>query len=149
MADDKKLLEILELTGHFLYHRRGGKRRQYKILRILYDNGDISQKTLPDMFNIKSGSLSEVIVKMETDGLITRTKSQEDKRNYIIHLTEKGRKEYLDIDRQIKGQEKVLFDTLSDEEKDELYRLHDKLLADWREHFSPELFEHGKEKRNV
>lgn len=149
MADDKKLLEILELTGHFLYHRRGGKRRQYKILCILHDNGDISQKTLLDMFNIKSGSLSEAIVKMEADGLITRTKSPEDKRNYIIHLTEKGRNEYLDINSQIKGQEKILFNTLSDEEKDELYRLHDKLLADWREHFSPELFEHRKEKRNV
>lgn len=44
--DNKELLLIMEKCGHFLYHRRGGKRGQLKVLKLLKERGSVTQKEL-------------------------------------------------------------------------------------------------------
>lgn len=149
--NNDELLETMELCGHFLYHRRGGKRGQNRILRILCVEGDISQKELQKRLDIQSGSLSEIVIKMEANGLIERKKQEEDKRNIILNITDKGRDAYEEYRNVIKKQNGVIFDALTDKEQAELLALLSKLLEDWNENFAEILATHksGKETDNV
>ena len=53
----------------------------------------MSQQELGSHFELKPGSLSEVLAKLETCGLIERTRNPDDRRQLFIHLTDTGRTE--------------------------------------------------------
>lgn len=144
MGENKELLSLMELCGHFLYHRRGGKRGQTRILRLLSEHGEMSQRQLQDILNIKSGSLSEIVRKMENEGLILRKKHPEDRRNIMIQITKKGTQTCTENIRLLQEQESILFNALSEKEQEQLFTLLSQLLADWKEHFEQSLFQHRK-----
>lgn len=141
---NQQLLSSMELCGHFLYHRRGGKRGQRRILHILYDNQEITQKRLLDILDIQAGSLSETVIKLEDRGLITRSRDPKDRRNMLLQITEAGKKEYEKMLQISKNQEMVLFQALTNEEQKELNVLLDKLINDWNENFKELLVTHRK-----
>lgn len=144
MKDKEELLALMELCGHFLYHRRGGKTGQARILRLLSEHETLTQRQLQDILNIKSGSLSEIVRKMEHDNLISRERHPEDRRNIIIRITEKGRFTCSQNLNLLKEQEKTLFSSLSQQEQAQLCELLSRLLDDWQSHFEHTLFEHRK-----
>lgn len=142
--EDKELLRIMEKCGHFLYHRRGGKRGQIKTLRLIAERGEITQKELLEILILKSGSVSEIVKKLENQGFITKKKDNNDKRKIKISITDKGRY-FLDTQLAINvEQEKVLFTSLSDEEQKELIKLLSKLFKDWESKFDSSLFNHRR-----
>ena len=51
-----------------------------------------TSKKLSDLLNMDAGYLSRIIKQFEKHGLIEREKSKEDKRSYILELTESGSK---------------------------------------------------------
>jgi DNA-binding MarR family transcriptional regulator len=104
----------------------GGSR--YRILAALVEREKISQQELKEMLDIKSGSLSELLAKLEKKSLIHREKNSVDKRNRDIVLTEAGRawlRSHTDSKRQRTGQ---LFAEMSGEEKSQLSALLGKIL---------------------
>lgn len=135
MGENKELLRTMEMCGHFLYHRRGGKRGQARILRLLIENGGMSQRRIQDILDIKSGSLSELVRKMEAEELISRQKDESDRRNITVRITPKGEERAMENSLTLKKQEQVMFDALSDKEQEELYVLLKKLLDDWNGRF--------------
>ena len=54
----------------------------------------LSQRELADMANIKPGSLTEVLERLERDDLIKRERLANDRRVIHVRLTAKGRKAY-------------------------------------------------------
>ena len=81
-----ELLLSMERCGHFLYHRRGGKNGQNRILKILVTKGYKTQKELQEILDIQSGSISEIVMKMENKGLISREKDINDRRKILYNL---------------------------------------------------------------
>jgi DNA-binding MarR family transcriptional regulator len=143
--ENRSLLHIMEKCGHFLYHRRGGKRGQIRILKLLSEKGNITQKELLEILTLKSGSVSETVKKLENQGYITKKKDEQDKRKVIITLTDEGRS-FLEAQLKINSeQEKVLFNSLTADEQAELEELLNKLFIDWEEKFDKSLFNHRKE----
>ncbi|MDR0722764.1 MAG: MarR family transcriptional regulator [Treponema sp.] len=65
-------------------------RGQGRILRILKLKNAISQKELSYLLAMRNQSLSEIIAKLEKNGCITKTPSEEDRRTGIIRITDKG-----------------------------------------------------------
>lgn len=63
---------------------------QFGVLRILYHKGKTNVQYLIDNLFTTSGNMTLVINNMERDGLITKEKSERDKRLYLISLSEKG-----------------------------------------------------------
>ena len=61
-----------------------------RIMGILADRGPVCQSKLAEFLDIRPQSLSELICKMEADGLINRQQSEEDRRQTIVSLTEEG-----------------------------------------------------------
>ena len=71
----------------------GEVRREHgrgRSMGILADRGPMSQAKLAEYLDIRPQSLSEVICKMESDGIVMRRQSEEDRRQTIVSLTEAG-----------------------------------------------------------
>lgn len=142
-----ELLRTLEQCGHFLYHRRGKRIGQYRILIILFREGKIPQRELQERLRIKSGSVSEIILKMEGFGYIRRTKDEADKRRILLELTELGMAKVKEALAENEREETLLFNSLTDEECEDLYGLLTKVYQGWKECYEEDLFGHGCGKR--
>ena len=116
-----------------LFHKCMGKIRisrnqpstQDMILRILYEEGDLSQRILQGVLNMQPGSMSEILAKLEAKDYIQRTRDREDKRRVVISLTDSGR-EY--IKDKLSDDRDAFAKNLTDEEKETLRDLLKKIL---------------------
>ena len=92
-ADDlaRELLHGLGFCGHYLHFRNGGMSGRAPIICLIAKRGgQMSQQELGASFELKPGSLSEVLNKMETCGLIERKRNPEDRRQLTVRLTDAG-----------------------------------------------------------
>ena len=129
---------LMEKYAHYIFHRFFEKPGRDRALRILSDSGTITQKIFADKMNIRPSSASDILAKMESEGLITRACHDGDKRNINVTLTETG--ESLSKEIEIKQQEAVkqMMLSLTSEELSTLENLMNKLLADWDYKFGEE-----------
>ena len=57
---------------------------------MIYEIDGLNQKDLSDGLYLSKGAITKAINKLENDGWVLREKSIEDKRYYVLKLTEKG-----------------------------------------------------------
>lgn len=133
-----RVIFLMEKYAHYIFHRFFEKPGRDRALRILSDSGTITQKIFADKMNIRPSSASDILAKMESEGLITRACHDGDKRNINVTLTETG--ESLSKEIEIKQQEAVkqMMLSLTSEELSTLENLMNKLLADWDYKFGEE-----------
>ena len=118
-------LNELNHVSRFVMDSRGG---QGRILRVLAEEGTMTQRALTEKLGIQPGSASEVIGKLERAGLLTRTENESDRRTADVRLTEQGLAQ-----AESGAKEKpALFSALDEGEKQQLLTLLEKLSADWR-----------------
>ncbi len=103
-----------------------------RILTLINEAGDtgIHQKELVRQLGINPSSVSELTDKLETDGYIQRSADPDDKRATLITLTEKGRARAFEVADERAEMLHTLFRNLSDEEKQTLLELLDKITAE-------------------
>lgn len=130
MHTSQKLEQLIYELFQKLYleKRNSGQISQGKILKILYKKGDISQKEMQGILNVKSGTISEYINKLENKELLVRKNDENDRRKRVLHLTDKGKKDVEAFTDDYKKEVMQLFSVLSDNEKLELERILKKLL---------------------
>ena len=129
----------LARCGKVLSHHLGEQRGQGQILRILSEEGDLSQRALQDRMEIRSGSMSELAAKLENKGLIVRVRDDQDKRKVLLSLTELGRDRVAhQTETDICQRRAELFSALSKDEQDVLQSLLTKLLTDWESRLEQE-----------
>ena len=134
-VNDKLIINLRDLshTMRFLYEGKGSQRR---ILIVLDEiGGRITQRELTERLGIKPGSASEVIAKLESAGYLKRTQSETDRRTADIELTEAGKKVSKDAKEQRLQRHEQMFSCLSDEEKNELLSLLEKVNSDWESRY--------------
>ncbi|MGD7051579.1 MarR family winged helix-turn-helix transcriptional regulator [Sutcliffiella horikoshii] len=64
---------------------------QYLVLLVLWERDAISVKELGEKLILDSGTLTPMLKRMETNHLITRSRSKKDERSVVITLTPKGK----------------------------------------------------------
>lgn len=133
-ARSRKILELLGFCGHFLHFKGGGRSGKAPILCMIAKNGNMmSQQELRMHFELKPGSLSEILAKMESAGLIERTRNPEDRRQLFVRLTPEG------VELAAREQEERIafrreaFTVLTDEEQDQLLESLQKIRVAWEE----------------
>lgn len=129
-ATPENLMKLMEHAGHYLFHRRGGKAGQMRILRYLSHHKDLTQKQLQNTLELSSGSMSEIIAKLETQRLVVRTTDPNDRRKKVLNLTEEGWQFLSSVsneDRRI-----GLFDCLDESQRNDLASILEVLLENWR-----------------
>lgn len=63
---------------------------QYIVMMVLWEKRAVTVKSLGESLYLDSGTLTPLLKKMETMGLVTRARSTEDERVLIVTITEKG-----------------------------------------------------------
>ena len=63
---------------------------QYITMMILWDKHAATAKELGDLLYLDSGTLTPLLKKLESKGLVSRKRSDEDERNLVVTLTESG-----------------------------------------------------------
>ena len=132
--NDKLIMNLRDIshTMRSLYEGRGSQKR---ILIILHEVGKITQRALTERLGIQPGSASEVIAKLESAELITRTPSESDRRTADIQLSDKGRELASQAVNQRRRRHEEMFSCLSEDEKTELLTLLEKINTDWEQRY--------------
>lgn len=128
----ESIIDFLHVSMQFLrenHHMQRGLNRnqgQGQILNILKDYDTITQKELVQMLDMTPQSASEMIKKLVSKSYINREKDPNDGRGFVLTLTTKGR-----VEANREGEFKpILLDNLTDDEKEQLSYLLDKINND-------------------
>lgn len=115
----KPLLKELEVTYP-----------QYLVLLVLWEKGEVPVKEIAEHLFLETNTLTPLLKRMESHGMVERNRSQIDERSVLISLTQKGK------DLQIKAKDIPfqLIDRLSclaleAQDAIELKRILDKILV--------------------
>ena len=117
--NEKLIIEFRKIT-HTIRYFSDGKGGQKRVLMVLLKNQPMTQQKLTEHLDIKPGSVSEVLSKLENQGLILRQVNLKDRRTSDIYLTEEG---MLKAKHALAEKEKnyaSMFSCLSQQEKEEL-----------------------------
>lgn len=129
-----RILRGLGFCGHYMHFHGGGRSGRGPILCLLAKHGgQMSQQELGSCFELKPGSLSEILAKIETAGLIERTRDPEDRRQLFIHLTEEG---WRSADRKQRASEhfrRNAFTCLTAAEQAQLADMLERIRTRWEE----------------
>lgn len=131
----KRILNNLGYCGHYMHFHGGGVSGKAPIICLLakQPTGEMSQLELGMNFDLKPGSLSEILSKMEAGGLIERTRNPKDRRQLTIRLTELGWEQArIDQEARIRFR-KQAFSALTVEERENLAEMLDKIHVTWEE----------------
>ena len=102
------------------------------MLAILSSHGGMSQARLAEKLNIRSASASELLAKMEAEGLVIRTPDADDGRANRVVLTDAGKEAANAVLAERRKRDETLFSVLDQTEKQQLTALIDKLIHSWR-----------------
>lgn len=94
----------------------------------------ITQKDLAYLLGIRPQSAGEMLAKLEEYGLVERRKSETDARAIQLYLTEDGRTHAQEIDRMRAVVAEDVFSVLTDEEKEQLGSILEKLQGELDKH---------------
>ncbi len=108
-------------------HRGNRAVSQYRVLSKLLESDGISQRDLTILMGVRPQSTGELVDKLEAAGLVTRRRSDTDRRVVNIFLTENGRQKAVEMHNRDLGELDSVFSPLSEEEKLQLIALLRKL----------------------
>lgn len=93
LTDDlmKQLRFISEAGNYFMSQKKQKLTGQQRVLAILKLEDGLTQNYLAEVLDLRPSSVAELLKKMETNGDITRTEDEQDKRTKHVHLTDTGR----------------------------------------------------------
>ncbi|WP_443049801.1 MarR family winged helix-turn-helix transcriptional regulator [Streptomyces sp. NBC_00287] len=77
---------------------------QYLVMLVLWEHGDLPVKKLGEHLRLDSGTLSPLLKRLESAGLVRRERSARDERSVEVRLTEEGsalREQALQVPRRI------------------------------------------------
>lgn len=132
LPQEDRIMIMLGKCGMILKNKQCGHHGKGRILKVLLEEGKMTQSDLQNIIDIRSGSLSEILSKMEDKQLITRKKDKNDKRKVEIQITEKGKETILVKEEEHKNKAKELFNSIDEEEKKQLEAILSKLIKSWK-----------------
>ncbi len=104
------------------------RRDRERVLSLLDETEGISQQKLALILGIRPQSLSELLGKLEKDGLLLREKNPEDRRETLVSLTEEGKARAASFEEERRRTGEAFLAPLTAEERETLGQLLTKLL---------------------
>ena len=104
-----------------------------KILRALDHNDGMTQKDLAERLGIRPQSLTDALLRLEQQGAIVRTRSERDKREQLVHITEAGRSRARHVAELHQKAAQLVLSELAEEEKQQLSTLLERIIASCEE----------------
>ena len=105
-------------------------RGQGRILAALADRDGLTTRDLVELLDVRPSSLNESLGRLEACGLVGRSQSQADGRQVEVRITDAGREL---AQAMAERDPSSMFDCLTDEEREQLGALLDKVIASVKE----------------
>ncbi len=64
---------------------------QYLVMMVLWEQNEVCVKSISEKLMLESNTLTPLLKRLESSGLLERERSKQDERKVFIHLTEKGK----------------------------------------------------------
>ncbi|GAB3046740.1 MarR family winged helix-turn-helix transcriptional regulator [Virgibacillus ainsalahensis] len=93
------------------------KTSEFTILEALYHKGELTVKQISEAVLINTGSITYVIDKLESKGLLERRPCTDDRRVVFIHITDRGNELMDEIFPKHQKVIENLFSDITDDEK--------------------------------
>lgn len=120
---------ILHSSGKHIFEKHGLTQAEMDILATLHiSNGGLTASELSERLIFTSGGTSKVVKKLESKNLIYKKASEEDKRSYLLYLTEAGKQIIESGIPQAETHQKKFFKVLNDTEMEILEKAFKKIL---------------------
>ena len=132
-STETRIMRNFGYFGYYLHQHWGGRNgKQHILVEPLAHGNQMTQRDLQEASCITSASLSEVIAKLEAEGLLAREPWPEaDRRQLTVTLTPEGELRAHEVVRTRAEFEVRAFSCLSDAERNELLGLLDRLAEHW------------------
>ncbi|MBR3224098.1 MAG: MarR family transcriptional regulator [Atopobiaceae bacterium] len=129
----REILHDLGFFGHYLHIHAGGRGGKQFVLAVLHKSGGkLTQRELLEHTNISPAALSEVLAKLEGEGLIARKPCTHDRRQLTIELTQAGKVKAACMRKKRDEFEQQAFACLDQREQEQLKDLLDRLVVHWK-----------------
>ena len=107
-----------------------GMRYSYRhVLKPLIENDSLTQLELVNITKLKAPTISITLRNMEREGIVSRRKSDNDRRETHVAITEKGRKMYKKVLDVLAKAEKLTLKGLDEDELSTLLDIMDKVCS--------------------
>ncbi|MEW9077215.1 MarR family winged helix-turn-helix transcriptional regulator [Terrisporobacter glycolicus] len=91
-----RALNKINRATNKVYTKYGLTSAQFAVLEALYHKGDLSVGEVQDKILSTSGTIPVIVKNLEKEGFLEKRNDDNDKRRFILHITQKGR-ELMDI----------------------------------------------------
>ena len=146
---ETRIMRNFGYFGYYLHVHWGGRNgKQHILVELLAHDGRMTQRELQEASCITSASLSEVIAKLEAEGLLARERSETDRRQLPVTLTEAGFERARKLVRTRAEFEERAFDFLSPAERERLAETLDRVAQRWQEIEAQEKCRRAEKARN-
>ena len=133
-VSDLELFRSLHFLRRLVYRARlGNEHAQARILDLINRRGSIDQKELLTMYPVRAASMSQLLRKLEKQGLISRPRQTDDLRRRNVEITEAGRAEARARDSRLTNNLDQFFNCLTIEERHSLKAILVKLTDSFLE----------------
>lgn len=146
VINDRLIINLRDIS-HTMRSLYEGKCSQKRILMIMNDMGETTQTELTERLGVRSASVSEVVRKLEKAGNVIRRQGEYDHRTVILSLTDSGKELALQAKEQRERRHEEMFSCLTDDEKDCLLALLEKINTDWEQRYRTETECHRRHHR--
>ena len=88
----RRILRATELYGRELKQVAGVTAVQFRALQIIAEHGHTTAKDISIRMRVSQATVTSLVDKLVRDGLVLREKSEQDRRQTHIRVTDKGRR---------------------------------------------------------
>jgi DNA-binding MarR family transcriptional regulator len=117
------LARLMRLRAESALEPLGLRPRHLVALTVLRDHGSPTQQALGAALQTDRTNLIGLLNELETDGLILRRRSSEDRRRHIVELTHAGSERLSDAETTLAAAEDEVLGALDSEQRETLYNL--------------------------
>ncbi|GLZ33666.1 transcriptional regulator [Lentzea sp. NBRC 105346] len=96
---------------------------QFAVLSAIAANPAIDQNTLARQTSLDTSTVADVVYRLDARGYLARTKSPEDRRRYLITLTDEGRRIFAEISQAAPRMTERLVGCLTEGDRRDLVRI--------------------------
>ncbi|MBW1711192.1 MAG: MarR family transcriptional regulator [Deltaproteobacteria bacterium] len=87
----RKIIQSIDLNSRSLVKRVGLTGPQLVILQEVASTGEVSVGKVAKAISLSQGTVTDIVERMEKRGLVTRRRSDYDRRLVLVHVTESGK----------------------------------------------------------
>lgn len=103
--------------------QRSAQAREFVVLAVLADRDMFSQQEIAERLDINRTIMVKLIDRLQAAGYVTRTRNPENRRSYMLSLTDEGREALGDMRRAVAEDDERITAALSKAQRDRLNQL--------------------------